>query len=131
MINTEVENLVKVITATISDTKQFVLDQAPELAQQVILRGRVTDTFWTLFFMLLTTVMARFSINNWEKFRVAKEYSDDKGFYLAFGILTAVVAIFSLVGFGVNVGDCITSWVTPKIYLLEYLKSLLSYRKCG
>jgi len=112
------EELIKELLTTIKDTKNFVLDQAPEVAQEMILLARVESAIFFAVSLFFITIAFTFLKNKHLK---CDEYSDESLTYLLMRI------VFPIIGFcgvlcAINNLSC---WIAPKVFLLKQLSNLL------
>jgi hypothetical protein len=117
---------IKELLGMLTDTKAFVLAQAPDIFQQAI-RWQIAQTilslvgltvFTILFFWLvrrLSTVLA-----DQEACRQNKEVP-----WLVAMLACGVITIILLIGSCIDVFTSVKAIVAPKLFLLDYVKGLL------
>ncbi len=124
----EKEQLLQLLKTTLQESKDFVLEQAPSVFQEIILWGRTVNTLgavvcaigvltcWTVA-CVSATMVRTFPGNKYEWVM--------KDTYFTITIISAVaslllgIAFWSLTVFGLK------AWICPKVYLLEYLGGLM------
>ncbi len=119
----QVTELLKVVTTTMTEGREFVLSQAGELAQQIIWSGVFSSLFG--IFVSLTVI----AISWLFVFRLApqkKEYNngwhDNKVLAAIIGGLASTMAVLVIIGF---THDLINMLMAPKLYILKYVAGLI------
>jgi hypothetical protein len=103
------------------ETGDFVIDQAPLVAQEAIAYGRVWHTMMSIAAVLLLVTVT--VIVWWCARKVSKLYtptSSEEIPYAVGGIMSLVAGI--IVGFPLLAGHAhlaVKAWVAPRIYLIE------------
>lgn len=113
------DQLLKEILETIRGSKEFVLAQAPDVIQQMILSARVTLAL-IMFVCFSVAVISSIVFTHGRK--AHKEDGWDGGGYMAFGCF---FGIMSVVMFFAALCDAINVWIAPKVYLLQELRHLI------
>ena len=115
------EELIKELLTTIKDTKSFVLDQAPEVAQEMILLARVESA--VCFFFMLITISA--SLWFFKKgLKLQKEVIDIYPTKHIDCFVGSIVSLLLTIPFFVSIN--LACWVAPKVFLLKELSKLVS-----
>lgn len=117
----EAERLLKLITDSIAQGKDFVLEQAPDVVQQLIVYKRIEYTFYTVLLMLIIGVVTYVSIKGFNAC-MSKTDTESLLMLLMFAGFTYLITILILCGL---VPRLIIVYVAPKVFLLEYLASLI------
>lgn len=122
--------LAKELTGLLHDSKQFVLEQAPDVIQQCILWAKLSFTFGFVFFLLFSIALViacyKFGVYAW---KLSNEHP------YAHADLTLVVAACAIASGAVSIATTIIScvnfyymcmvWFAPKVYLLWYASSFI------
>ncbi len=126
MINAS-EQMWKMLLESIQSGKEFLLTQAPDVIQQLVTWKRVELSLYVIIGVLCLLSVRRLFKNFVMSVKSLED--SDTGINVAkmIGNLFVIVGVL-LLGFIltlVNVSDCLKVWFAPKIYLIEYLSSLL------
>ena len=126
---TEQEQLLQLLKTTLQDGKDFILEQAPSVIQELILWGRATTTLGvcaSIIGVLVFTILFFVFI---KKFRKETNQYNDKwtmretyGLSLITSGVMSVATMISTVTFTIL---ALKVWLCPKLYLLDYLKDSL------
>jgi hypothetical protein len=132
----QAERLLKVIADGMEEGKEFVVGQAPDVVQELILWGRVTSVCWVSLMLLLAAVcflVFRWFKRRWdglpekERWQSANTYSSSLyphdygvGWVVALSVgwvwvLTAVIMAI----------ESLQVWLAPKVYVVEYLADVV------
>jgi hypothetical protein len=101
---------------------EFVASQAPPLAQEIISFGRVWHPMMALLPILIYAVIM------WKwipRIRRGWEHYEDEFSVIAGPLFGVIGGLASLVSLMANLEPAIKAWVAPRLYLLDYVKSLL------
>lgn len=116
------EEALKEVLNIIQSTKYFVLEQAPDLAKDIVSYGRIFSLFElsiSIFLVVFTVLFFKFT-----KKRVKNnDWNDDC--WMPISIIGTIVIIIGVISSIVNVEQAILAWCAPKMYLLEYVGSIL------
>lgn len=107
-------------TNTISETKNFAVEQFPDVIRELILLKRVEMSFYITLWLAIFTlgvVVAYKLIKNFEKMDM-----DSKPPCVALTIILWVMIILSLF---LNFYSWICPWIAPKVFVVEYLSKLI------
>jgi hypothetical protein len=118
MDQTQAEKLLKLLTDNIAQGKDFVLEQAPDVVQQLILYKRIEYTFYAILCTLIIVVVSYVSI---KCFRTLKYEDKIPVCILLSGIPICLLAPIFL-GF---IPELLKVWIAPKVFPLEYLAGLV------
>jgi hypothetical protein len=115
------EELIKELLTTIKDTKSFVLDQAPEVAQELILSARVESAIGLLFILIII------SISLWFFKKGLKLKKEEEGTYCykhidCFG--GSAIALACTIPF-ICAMD-LACWFAPKAFLIREISKLVN-----
>jgi hypothetical protein len=121
MNNENADRILKSVADSLEGGTDFLTSQAGEVAEQVIMIGRVVNTSMAVFFLILFGILSLFTY-------ASKKCYDDTvdGDYILGGILSA---IFAVVFFALSVCffyEAMIAWFAPKVYLLEYCKEFFN-----
>lgn len=105
--------VIEELLLTIRQAKEFTLSQAPDMAKEIVLWGRVTNTASMILALLLFAGALKL-IKDIRKGDIDGEWALFAGFLLGIGL------VMTGCGFGAFVG----AWFTPKIYILDYLTNM-------
>lgn len=106
----------------------FAIEQAPLVVQDKVRLGRIEETIYLLFFLVLLVVGA-VTIAKLIPAYQREDWPKDRDGDLAFPYRTlyAVPAVVvGTIGTCVQAHSTITVWFAPRIYILEWLRGLLS-----
>jgi hypothetical protein len=104
------KELAQELITLLKSTKDFVVEQAPDIARQILAWELYTSMVWAAI-CVLAIVLCVFSMCN----------SDDEG-VIGGGFFVTLV---SLICFGIQISDIIKVKVAPKIFLLDYLMGIV------
>jgi len=107
---------------------QFVLDQAPPLAREIVTYGRVFHTFWAVVcsIVILSCVylwyvrMPRLlrSPENMHNGELKARYAAPVAIQTIIGVISFIAMIF-------NAHYCVLAWFAPRLYIVNYVSKLL------
>lgn len=106
------------IASGVKAAGDFTLTQLPDIAQQYVIYGRVSETFFTVMALILLAVWVRGIIWFWKKADDTDEYAiilfvgSGGGFTLA---------AFSLI----SLNHALLVWFAPKVWLIKEIAGLL------
>jgi hypothetical protein len=106
---------------------QFVMEQAPPLAREIVWYGRVVESLE----LAIALVLAVFSVRYFQR-RMSRDVlfiqELDVDAAIEHGVsrilwvcLRVLVGVLSSIDFCFQIRPCILAWVAPRLYLLEYL----------
>ncbi len=109
----------KEVLETIKQSKGFVLEQAPDLAKEVVLNAKVSALYnllVSLFFMALT---GSYLIH------LAGIEGEIKGYQFGLMVASIIVGIISSFGFLCTIESIISLVTAPKMYILKELSKAI------
>ena len=106
---------------TIKNTKEFVIEQSPDLIQQVYRYG-VFENVALLIFGIISLVVFCSIIVNHEKIGKWSCDNDSVGFIVAGTMLALIAGVILTLGGIFTLAKLI---LAPKLYLIEYLSNLI------
>lgn len=114
------DGLVTELVEIIKSSKDFAIEQAPDVARQMILRQEIVGAIFL--------VAALFFYLSWFKlYRYLKKEEQDESIWFLYVIFGSVAGLFFF-AFGLCVIDeTITVIFAPKVYLLEHLSSIIKH----
>jgi hypothetical protein len=123
----QLPELLDYIGNTLKDSADFVLVQAPEVIQQLILLKRIEYSIFLCLSVAVLALMTWGSHHSIRKLREAYDEQDDG--VIVLWILTTFFTVF---GSGIltlvtidHISNTLTVWFAPKVYILEYAADLL------
>lgn len=114
----QTEKLVSEITEIVKSSKTFVLDQAPDLAKQIVLSGRIKITLLLIFCLFSFGTLWAFGKFIYKDHKKIGDDSDFIGWCMALSFVVLLLMLLT----GGTISDFITVWFAPKLYLLRELK---------
>lgn len=111
-----VAELANVVKDMLVEGKGFILEQAPDIIQQLILFKRIEFTFMTIAFVLGFIVFI--VIGLWSVYQLNDCGSE--GWVIGVIVSTVALLIMTPLFVFVVVPQMIMVWFAPKVYLLEY-----------
>ncbi len=121
--SSEANRLLKLLADSLEQGKEFVLTQAPEVVQQLILWKRAEHTAWVCMGLVGMVVMY-FVGRRCYAWLVENNRRGEPGEWpCLLGIPSAALLFLGLLLF--NIAPCLQVWLAPKVYLLEYLAKLV------
>ncbi len=126
MNNEHTQRILKGVADSLEGSTDFVLAQAPEVIQQLILLKRIECSIFLGLSVAMVALLTWGSHHFIQKLREAYDEQDDA---LILWIVIAGATIFGA-GIGIlasidNFSDMLTVWLAPKVYVLEYAANLL------
>lgn len=101
---------------------QFVMEQAPPLAREIVLFGRVFETFLvvsSLLVLVIAVVWARARFGAWTVWS-GEHDSPHIGFFL-----TIIPSVVSALVFLLSVEGAIIAWFAPRLYVINHIAEML------
>jgi len=127
MNDNQLPELLEYIGNTCKESADFVLAQAPEVVQQLILLKRIECSIFLCLSVAMIALLTWGAHHSIQKLREAHENNDD-------GPIIVWVVAMVLTVFGASIGtlvtldhisNTLTVWFAPKVYILEYAAHLL------
>lgn len=110
---------------TFKDSKDFVLEQAPDVVQQLILYKTVYHGSVVLGGMLLM-LLGAYLLYRGIKLGQESKWSDEMATPVIIQALFGFVGgLTGIIAFSNNIQIFMKVWLAPKVYLLEYISSLI------
>ena len=107
------------------DGGSFVIDQAPEIAREIVTLGRVQSTLATcggLTMAIAGVITGLLFIKKYQR----SDDADTADFCSGAAIfLGAIPTVLGTVMFGSCVQWCIKTWFAPRLYIIDYIRGLL------
>ncbi len=123
MKSNEAERLLKIIADNLEQGKEFVVEQAPDVLQQLILWQKVESLLALCFCACLFLIGTLVFYKNIKIINKAKTI-DDVASSVIIVTLSGVVSIFSFVFIPVTIQAYLVVWIAPKVFIIEYLAGL-------
>lgn len=120
-LTNEAANLLSDLRAMLEKGGQFVMEQAPPLAKEIIAYGRVVHVLWILIAMAILFSVYKLA----PKVRDAWEEMDNIVMGLGGGGYCLIGTVGSLITILLNVEAAVKVWFAPRLYLLDYVMSAL------
>jgi hypothetical protein len=111
------KQLQEFILTSLKESKDFVIDQAPEVVQQVLNMAIFDSIVFSVSCFLVS--LALLMVCKWSIKKSKEEYSADEWLFLT--AITAVFGILSIVPAFVHCMDAISIYLYPKAYLLRVI----------
>ena len=130
MNNEHIQRILKGVADSLEGSADFVLTQAPEVIQQLILLKRVECS---LFLCISVAMIALLTWGSYQCIQKVREAHDEQNNEQDGAIMAWVIAtVFTIFGAGVSaivsidhLSDTLTVWLAPKVFILEYATNLL------
>lgn len=119
------KELANEVLNTLKATKGFVLEQAPDIAQEIVAYGRVFETATLILSGLFFAAGLFFLV----KFLRIGFKEKVEGWIFA-GLVTGMPSILALVSFLQTIKPLALAWAAPKLYIIQYLGKIIG-GSCG
>ena len=110
------------LVSLLEKTGEFVLEQAPPLAQEIIAYGRATTSITVasgIVFLIAFIFISRSNIKaDWDEI----DENPEMIFRIIANIGTGLLGVMLV---ALNTNNCLMAWVAPRLYLLKTIKSML------
>jgi hypothetical protein len=126
MNNEALNKFVVEMTNILQSSKTFVIEQAPDVIQQVVKLHMAQALY--LIGVGLVLLVSGMSIVTWAN-KKFKEGRDQEVLGMFAGIMSVVCVGIGTLMFFCNLYEAVSIWVAPKVHLLEYFAHLV--RKTG
>jgi hypothetical protein len=128
MNNEHIQRILKGMADSLEGSTDFVLAQAPEVIQQLIMLKRIE---YSIFLCLSVVILALLTWGAHQSIRKLREAHDNNDDVIILWFIAAFCTVFSagaciLVTFEC-ISDTLTVWFAPKVFILEYAAHLLKY----
>lgn len=97
----------------------FVMEQAPEVAKEIVAYGRAVETAYVVGFLL--AVLIPIAIAPWA-IRKLRQIDNEAAGFAAFLMIPALLGTLSLFQ---CLSEFMKVWFAPRLYLIEYIKDLV------
>jgi len=114
------EQFQQYLMGIIEKTGEFLGNEIPEIANQILLFNLVTSLFYCGVTFITACFCTRYCLCYFKK-GIANA-SDTEDILSAFGVVAGVVSIAVFID---NLIPVLKIWLAPKLYLLEYASSLV------
>lgn len=118
--------------AVAEKTGNFVVEQAPDVVQQLIVYNTVINLFWTLLGVLLLFLSPYLVGRSFKFHRDSSNYDlnsvtrDEAGIKGGISLGSAIMSAFmGVLFFSTNFSDTMKLLFAPKVWLLEYAATLI------
>jgi len=118
-LQTQLANILTSISTGIQATGSFVLEQLPDVAQQALVYGRITNTIGLVVALILLVVTI--SYIRW----VRRLSYNDYGPRDVPIILAMMGALITTIALGAAVPATVLVWFAPKLWLLQHFSQLV------
>lgn len=126
MESEQAERILRTIADSLEEGKGFVVDQAPDVVQQLILWGRVESVLGLVIPLVVALpffVVARRCHKKWNLLEAADKWDKDdwpKDLGIIWIVANLVGWVIVLISISVAASN-LQVWLAPKVYALEYL----------
>ena len=103
--------------AWLTDAKEAIMNEAPLLAQEILLQGRYIDGA----FLVAALIIAAVSITIFCKNIQSACENPEAGLSFALVMVRAPFFLFFVTNFCFNIRSVLSAWITPRLYILEYI----------
>ena len=118
-LQTQLANILASISTGIQATGSFVLEQLPDVAQQALVYGRITNTIGLVVALILLVVTI--SYIRW----IRRLTYNDYGPRDVPIILAMMGALITTIALGAAVPATVLVWFAPKLWLLQQFSQLV------
>lgn len=130
MDNNKVTEILGFVLETLKSTKEFTLEQAPIVAQELLTYG-LLESILTPLYLLMVAFVAWKACNFSEK--KGEQSGNSEGRWFAGMILGGILFIFFGVGFFISVGVCGSNIIkiktAPRLYLIQEVQEMINEKK--
>jgi hypothetical protein len=124
MNNEQLQRVLKSFADSVEGGTEFVLTQAPEVLQQLILWKRIESVIFSIILLSLVAWLSRVCKRN-----VANsgktESIYDTDWPIGIAAFTGGCAGLAFIVWCANLSSMLQVWFAPKVYILEYLRSFV------
>ena len=118
-LQTQLANILTSISTGIQATGSFVLEQLPDVAQQALVYGRITNTIGLVVALILLVVTISY-------IRWVRRLSYNDYWPRDVPIILAMIgALITTIALGAAVPATVLVWFAPKLWLLQQLSQLV------
>jgi hypothetical protein len=123
------DDLIRELLTTLQSTKSFVIEQAPDVVQELVHYKLVESLIVCIICILAMFAYRYVGIRVWKYTQTLDSYSDfpfAAGLVAVFGGIPLTIAtLFFLAN---SASTAIQIYIAPKIFLIEYLSGLVAHR---
>jgi len=123
----EATRILTLIADSIQQSKDFVLEQAPDAIQQLVAWKRVETLIGVVVGLLLLAVAVYLARTLKEKAMKA-EHDVEIFIVTARGCLAAIATLGGVGAVLTHASPCLQVWIAPKLFVIEYLADILKAR---
>jgi hypothetical protein len=120
-VDNKLNEFLQLLIDTLKGSKEFVISQAPDIVQEIILRGKCYSIIGAVCFVLGLILLPRAvkSLQN--------EISQDKDPTVGSMLRIASITVLAAMIFFGFIDTCMhwTVWITPKLYVIETLAAMI------
>ncbi len=120
----EQDKLLKVLKETLENSQEFVLAQAPEVIQQLILWGRICWPILTIMLLVATLLCVWGARYNLRKYASKEGFNKEEGNAVC-GMILSLMGMITAAFMCGSLLDSLQVWICPKVYLLNYFLTRL------
>ncbi len=124
-----INNFINEMTSILKSTKGFVLEQAPDIFNQILAYNLISSIVLIcicILVLLIVGLSIYFSYKHYLKSKATyKSYTVD---YMAMHMFVMIITIVSFFSISTSIFEIIKIKTAPKIYLLEYFSSVTKGR---
>jgi len=112
-----------ILVELLKSTKDFVGDQAPKIAQEIINYTFYNNLIWSVLFSLLFITFTIISFISYKRFNSEKAETDInyKEYYQITFIFSPIFSILFLILLVINLNDLLQCKVAPRMVILDYI----------
>lgn len=123
-----IDSFIRLLTDSIAESKEFVLEQAPLVLQELVAYGRVLHLAHMIAALLICIII--FFLAAQPKRLYLKHKGEDREVIMIFGVLPRIFALIasgfiSIGSISQHLSPCLMSWFAPRVYILTYLHDIL------
>lgn len=128
----QVAALLEYVGSAVERTDSFVVEQTPLVVQDLVAFGRVYSASLLLVSVagiVLCIVLFKTAMQKYRKFNDADFDSAEEAVLISAVVFllcgSALLLAFSLVVFCTNLDSLTKSWFAPRLYILDYIRTML------
>lgn len=113
------EKFQEYLMGILEKTGEFLGNEIPEVAEQILTFGLVVGIVWIVFGLIFSVIGIYYLVRY---FSIKGTASDAQDVMLVPGFIGPILGMAFIL---VNISDVFKIWLAPKLYLLEYAASLV------
>jgi len=121
-LESKLSSVLDLIISGAKDATHWTLEQAPDVAREMVAAGRVKSVFAIVVIAGISAVFAMLARKAFKK--AETDTSSDADWVTAFMLATVASVVLAIAAL-VNIYGAITIWFAPRVYLLEEAAKLL------